>query len=99
MNPTRCPQAAIFTGFGFAFLGLILGFITLIQDFCYARLPSGWTTIVILIAGLNGIQLIFIGIIGESIGAIFDEVKARPHYIAEEQINFTRDRAEQARAW
>jgi len=38
------------------------------------------------------------GIIGEYIGAIFDEVKARPHCIVEEQINVTRDRAEQARA-
>jgi hypothetical protein len=55
-----------------------------LQYFYYAQLPSGWTTIVILIAGFNGIQLIFMGIIGE--------------YIVEEQINFTRDRAEQARA-
>lgn len=36
----------------------------------------------------SGIQLIFLGIIGEYIAAIFDEVKARPHYIIEEEINF-----------
>jgi dolichol-phosphate mannosyltransferase len=82
-------QAAIFVGFGFAFLGLTLVFITLIQYFYYARLPSGWTTLVILISGFSGVQLIFMGIIGEYIGAIFDEVKARPHYIVEEKINFT----------
>lgn len=82
-------QAAIFTGFGCAFFGLTLAFVTLIQYFYYAQLPSGWTTIVILISGFSGIQLIFMGIIGEYIGAIFDEVKARPHYIVEEKINFT----------
>jgi dolichol-phosphate mannosyltransferase len=81
-------QAAIFAGFGCAFLAVVLVFVTLFQYFHYARLPSGWTTIVMLIAGFSGIQLIFLGIIGEYIGAIFDEVKARPHYIVEDKINF-----------
>lgn len=36
-----------------------------------------------------GIQCIFLGIVGEYIGAIFEEVKARPHYIIEEKINFS----------
>jgi hypothetical protein len=84
VSPARRPQAAIFTGFGFAFLELILAFISPIQYFYYAQLPFGWTTIIVLIAGFNGIQLIFMGIIGES--------------IVEERIDFTRDRAEQARA-
>jgi dolichol-phosphate mannosyltransferase len=84
-------RAAIFAGFGFALLGLVLALITLIQYFHYSQLPSGWTTIVILIAGFSGMQLIFLGIIGEYIGAIFDEVKARPHYIVEERINFGGD--------
>jgi dolichol-phosphate mannosyltransferase len=29
----------------------------------------------------------FMGVIGEYIGAIFDEVKARPHYIVDESVN------------
>ena len=36
----------------------------------------------------SGIQLIFLGILGEYLGAIFDQVKAMPYYIIEEKINF-----------
>ena len=36
----------------------------------------------------SGMQLLFLGIVGAYIGAIFDEVKARPHFIVEERVNF-----------
>jgi dolichol-phosphate mannosyltransferase len=80
-------QAAVICGFVFAGFGLINALVTLIQYFVYASLPSGWTTLAILISVFSGVQLIFLGIIGEYIGAIFDEVKARPHYIVEERVN------------
>ncbi|HBB35117.1 MAG TPA: glycosyltransferase [Cyanobacteria bacterium UBA8803] len=81
-------KAAIILGFAFALLGLIYALISVIQYFIYAALPSGWTTLVFLISMFSGVQLIFLGIIGEYIGAIFDEVKGRPHYIVEEKVNF-----------
>jgi len=81
-------QASIFVGFGFAFLALLYSIIVFVQFFFYDELPSGWTTLTILISMFSGVQLIFLGIIGQYIGAIFDEVKGRPHYIIEEKINF-----------
>ncbi len=81
-------QAAVFVGTGFAMFGLFVAGLTLVQYFYYASLPSGWTTLTILIAMFSGVQLVFLGIIGEYLGAIFDEVKNRPHYIVEEKINF-----------
>jgi glycosyltransferase involved in cell wall biosynthesis len=81
-------QAAIYVGFAFAILALVLAATTVVQFFLHRSLPPGWATIVIVVCGLSGIQLIFLGIIGEYIGAIFDEVKARPHYLIEEKINF-----------
>lgn len=81
-------QAAIFVGLGFAGLGFMFAVITVIQYFLYSNFPPGWATLAILISVFSGIQLIFLGIIGEYVGAIFDEVKARPHYIVAEKINF-----------
>lgn len=81
-------QAAVYLGFLFALFGLVYAFVTFVQYFIYASLPSGWTTLTILISMFSGVQLIFLGILGEYIGAIFDEVKARPHYLVEEKINF-----------
>lgn len=81
-------QAAVYVGFVFAIMSLFFAAITFVQYFYYNSLPSGWTTLVILITMFSGVQLIFLGIIGEYIAAIFDEVKARPHYIVEEEINF-----------
>ena len=89
-------KAAIWVGLAFAVLALALALVTLVQYFVYKSLPPGWATIVIVGAGLNGIQLVFLGILGEYIGAIFDEVKARPHYLVDEKINFPAEEQEPA---
>jgi polyisoprenyl-phosphate glycosyltransferase len=81
-------QATIVVGFVFASFGLLYAVVTFVQFFFYASLPSGWTTLTILISMFSGVQLIFLGIIAQYIGAIFDEVKNRPHYIVEEKVNF-----------
>lgn len=80
-------QAAVYMGLIFAFFSIVYALKTFVQFFYLYSLPSGWTTLVILISMFSGIQLIFLGIIGEYIAGIFDEVKARPHYIIEETVN------------
>jgi dolichol-phosphate mannosyltransferase len=47
----------------------------------------GFTTIVILILFLSGLQFLLIGIIGEYIGQIFLEVKRRPTYLVDRRVN------------
>jgi glycosyltransferase involved in cell wall biosynthesis len=41
---------------------------------------------------VGGIQLVFTGVLGEYLGAVLDEVRARPHYIVEERINLPPER-------
>ncbi len=48
----------------------------------------GWSSTIITIVFLGGVQLFTIGILGEYIGNIFDETKNRPEYIINKQINF-----------
>ena len=49
--------------------------------FAYGHNVSGWTTIVVSLMLFSGTQLVSIGVLGEYIGRIFEEVKARPLYI------------------
>lgn len=84
-------QATILFGFLFAAFALVYALITFVQFFYYRSFPSGWTTLTILISLFSGVQLIFLGILGEYIGAIFDEVKRRPHYLIEDKVNFSGD--------
>jgi len=49
---------------------------------------QGWTTIMIAVALGSSAQLIMIGVLGEYIGRIYEEIKRRPLYVMAEQINF-----------
>ena len=49
--------------------------------------PRGYASLIIAILFVGGLQLTLIGVIGEYIGHIFDEVKARPLYIIDELVD------------
>jgi len=83
-------QAAMLVGFIFALFGIVNALWTIWIYIFYDVMPAGWATIVVLISFFSGVQLIFLGVIGEYIGAIFEEVKNRPLYIIEEKFNFDR---------
>ncbi len=78
------------TMFGF----VIAGFSFLLMGIYLFYKLMGWTilwgnpTLVILISFLGGIQLISVGILGEYIGRIYEEVRARPKYIVDRAEGF-----------
>ena len=43
--------------------------------------PQGFTAIILVITFLSGVNLFFLGIIGEYVGRVYEETKARPHYV------------------
>jgi dolichol-phosphate mannosyltransferase len=48
----------------------------------------GWTLLFIACASIGGIQLVFLGVLGEYVGRIYGEVKRRPLYIVRERLGF-----------
>jgi len=76
------------SGFVIAFLSFIFGIWYFIQKVTGVITIPGLSTIVILISFYSGIQLLGMGILGEYIGRIYDEVKKRPKYILDKKINF-----------
>lgn len=53
--------------------------------FNHTTIP-GWATIIVAIGFIGGIQILCIGIIGEYLGQLFQEVKSRPRYIIEKEL-------------
>jgi dolichol-phosphate mannosyltransferase len=88
---------AFYTGvaFGIISVGLTLH-VLYIKVFTEEAVP-GWATISASILLLGGLQLVFMGIIGEYVGRIFEEVKRRPLYLVAEEINWPEDRRESQR--
>ncbi len=73
-------------GLGISILGFIYLIYILIEKIT-GHTVSGWTSIIVSIWLLGGIQLLSIGLIGEYIGNIYKEVKQRPKYIIESFIS------------
>jgi dolichol-phosphate mannosyltransferase len=86
-------QLATYFGFIvalFALIGLVAVIVMRLtgnQDAFY-----GQASTLVSVLFLGGVQLIFLGIIGEYLGRIYDEVKKRPLYIVAEQLGFEDER-------
>ncbi len=85
---TRKPlKIATMIGFINIIFGLLLTVYVFLSIFLNQVVP-GWASTIIIIIFFGGVQLLTMGIIGEYIGSIFDEVKNRPVYIVDKKINF-----------
>ena len=73
-------------GFALALLAFLYGGYLISTYFLYGHDVSGWTTIVVSLMLFAGIQLISLGIVGEYVGRIFEEVKARPLFIIKHEM-------------
>ena len=90
VNHTKLPlRLAAFMGFVVAGLSMIAALVYFIYKLLYwNQFNVGLAPLVIGVFFFSSVQLIFIGIIGEYIGAIWTQVKNKPLVIEEERINF-----------
>lgn len=75
-------------GFTIAGTSFLLGLAYLVMKLAGFPFPIGNPTIVILMLFMGGIQLISVGILGEYIGRIYEEVRARPKFIVDRAEGF-----------
>jgi len=64
----------------------IYGLVVLFQTLAFGRDSPGFATLIISILFLAGIQLISLGVVGEYLGRVFEEVKGRPLFIVADEV-------------
>jgi len=86
---TRKPlKLATTMGFMSIVVGLLLTIYVFLSLFLKPQQTvSGWASTIIIIIFFGGVQLLTIGVMGEYIGSIFDEIKNRPMYIIDKTYN------------
>jgi dolichol-phosphate mannosyltransferase len=85
-------QLATLLGFVISTLAFIAIPVVIVLRILGSYLP-GFSSLTIAVLLLGGIQLIAIGIIGEYVGRIYDEVKGRPLYLVRSRVNIPDDEA------
>jgi polyisoprenyl-phosphate glycosyltransferase len=73
-------------GFILAGLSFLLGAWYVLQKLIGIELTPGLSTTVLVVSFFAGVQLLGLGLIGEYVGRIYDEVKGRPMYIVDKQV-------------
>ncbi|MBI2734727.1 MAG: glycosyltransferase family 2 protein [Aquabacterium sp.] len=79
-------RVASIAGMVMALMAFLYGSVVIVDYLIYGNKVSGWTTIIVLLSFFVGIQLIGLGILGEYIARIFEEVKSRPLYVVRRSL-------------
>ncbi|HEX3016174.1 MAG TPA: glycosyltransferase family 2 protein [Desulfobacteria bacterium] len=72
---------------GVGFIGILL--IIILKLFTTVTI-QGWSSLMVVVLFIGGIQLAILGIIGEYIGRMYDEIRKRPLYLLQDQIGFAK---------
>ena len=76
-------------GFIAVLVGIVLAvWFTLGKIYGFSNAETGWNSIMTSVIFFGGVQLLTVGVLGQYIGILFDEIKARPEYIIDEKKNF-----------
>jgi glycosyltransferase involved in cell wall biosynthesis len=83
---SRTPlRFATWAGLAVSALAFVYGLYAIAQPLIFNRGVPGWTSLAVLVSFLSGIQLLTLGVVGEYLGQVLDEVKGRPLYLVADQ--------------
>ena len=82
---TRPLRMASMIGLGFGTLGLV-GVVYALVGWAMGQTVPGWTSVMVVVLMLGGIQLFVVGILGEYLGRLYIEAKRRPLYIVDQIV-------------
>ncbi len=85
---SRPLQLMSVAGFFLSAFSFILGGWYVLQKLLGFQLTPGLSTTILIVSFFSGLQLFGLGLIGEYVGRIYDEVKRRPMFIIDKKINF-----------
>jgi polyisoprenyl-phosphate glycosyltransferase len=78
-------RAATWTGFIVAAIGFVTAIFFIVRRLFFKDpAVTGFTTLLTMMMFLGGVQLISVGILGEYVGRIYEEIKQRPLYVVQE---------------
>lgn len=75
-----------YLGLAISLLALVFGSAIIVKTILFGDAVAGYPTLIVSILFLGGVQLISLGVIGEYLGRVYEEVKARPLYLLAETV-------------
>ena len=75
-----------FLGSFFAGLGFVLAILLVIQKFTLDLMPIGWSSLIVTILIIGGVQLLALGMLGEYLGRVLLTINSRPQYVVAETV-------------
>jgi dolichol-phosphate mannosyltransferase len=85
-------QLVLNAGFVVSIASFLVGIAAIVAKAANAFTVPGWASIVVIVSFMGGVQLIVLGVMGEYVARIYDEVKQRPLYVVRSVHGFDRER-------
>lgn len=86
-------RASSWLGIAAAGSGFVLALWAIATKLLGIPTPRGWASTVAIILFVGGVQLLVLGVIGEYLGRVYDEVRGRPTYVVRKRVGFEQEPA------
>lgn len=80
-----------YLGFFISFIGFLYALFIIIRGLFYKQTVAGWSSLMVILLIVSGIQLLILGILGEYLWRNLEESRKRPLFIISERVGFNND--------